>query len=386
MLTPRPESVSPVQRWTRGPLAGGWRAPYGDTASVRRPVRLSSPHALVAGLVLGCTPALAAQSGVLRVERAQLLMGTELRVVILAPSREHGGQAIEAAFQAVRRADDLLSTWRDDSEVARLNRAPPGVAVSLAPELLAVLREVRAWSGATEGAFDPAIGALVDAWDLRGAGRRAGPGELAEGLAASGLDRFELPDSGRAARRRHRLAWIDTGAFGKGAALRAAGAALRQRGIETALLNFGGQVLALGAPHRAEGWKITVAHPSDRDRPVATLVLHDRSAATTGQSERFVTVDGMRLGHVLDPRTGLPVPAWGSVTVVAADPLVADILSTALFVLGPDVGMEWLTGRDDVAALFLVERDGAVVPRGNAALEAYLADAGHHGVRSLMHR
>jgi thiamine biosynthesis lipoprotein len=85
-----------------------------------------------------------------------------------------------------------------------------------------------------------------------------------------------------------------------------------------------------------------------------------------------VDVGGRRLGHVLDPRTGEPVPAWGSVTVVAEDPAVADMLSTALLVLGPDAGERWAKDRKDVAVLFLIARDGTLVRRWNQALESFL--------------
>lgn len=175
------------------------------------------------------------------------------------------------------------------------------------------------------------------------------------------------------AARRDAAAWIDTGGYGKGAALRAVERALRGAGIRSALLDFGGQVLALGGPEREPAWPVAVAHPARRHEVAARLRLRDRSAATSSASERFVEPDGTRLGHILDPRTGRPVPAWGSVTVVAADPLVADILSTALFVLGPRHGMAWAENREDVGVLFLIEQGDTVIARWNRALEPYRA-------------
>jgi len=105
---------------------------------------------------------------------------------------------------------------------------------------------------------------------------------------------------------------------------------------------------------------------------VATLLLRDRSAATTGASERYVKIDGRRVGHVLDPRSGAPVPAWGSVTVVAADPLAADALSTALFVLGPEAGLAWAMRHDGVEALFLVTGSEGVRARWTPGLDTLL--------------
>jgi FAD:protein FMN transferase len=307
-----------------------------------------------------------------RVEREAYIMGTTLRIAVAAPSRSKAIEAIEAAFEAVRRLDRLLSTWRGDSEIARLNHAPTGQPTSLSPHLYSLLREAARWSGQTGGAFDPAIGSLIDAWDLRGSGRVPDAAQLNRARAAGSLDRFTFVDETGTVSRADSAAWIDTGGFGKGVALREAGRALFRRGVTTGSLNFGGQVLVVGGDVSGADWMVPVAHPSHRNEPAAWLHLRDRSASTSSQSERFVTVRGQRLGHILDPRTGRPVPPWGSVTVVAADPAVADVVSTALLVLGPDAGLRWARARRDVAVLFLIERGGGVERRWNAALEEFL--------------
>jgi thiamine biosynthesis lipoprotein ApbE len=180
------------------------------------------------------------------VQREAYLMGTTLSVSVAAPDRPAGIAAIELAFTAVRHVDDLLSTWRDDSEIARLNHASPDVPVALSAELYAMLQEAARWSEDTQSAFDPSVGALVDAWDLRGGGRIPSPARLAAARAATGMRRFVLSPVGHEAMRRDSIAWLDTGGFGKGVALRAAERALRDAGISSAFLNFGGQVLALG--------------------------------------------------------------------------------------------------------------------------------------------
>lgn len=296
------------------------------------------------------------EAGPVWVERTAHVMGTTLRARVAAPTRESGFAAIESAFAEVHRLDSLLSTWRDDSEVAGLNRSPVGAAFRPSEELLGLLLEAESWAAATGGAFDPAVGSLVDAWDLRGAGRRPGAAELEQARRASGLGRFAIDGKAGVLRRLDGRAWLDTGAFGKGAALRAAREALRLAGVRSALLDFGGQVVAMGSEdERGDGWRVSAAHPARREAPAAELVLREESAATSGASERFVQVEGERLGHVLDPRTGRPSPPWGSVTVVADDPLTADVLSTALFVMGPDAGSKWLAGREGVRALFIVE-------------------------------
>ena len=292
----------------------------------------------------------------LPVVREAFLMGTTLRAEVTG-ERSAATAAIQQAFDTVAALELVLSTWREDSEIAALNRARPGETVQLSRGLADLLGEVEGWWRRTGGAFDPAVGALVDAWDLRGPGRVPTDNRLAEARNATGLEHFVFRrgDGYTLATREIPGAWLDTGGFGKGAALRAAAAKLRAAGIASAALNFGGQVMFLGAGPDRQGWLVPVAHPAHRHRPVAMLRVADASVSTSAQSERYVSVNGARYGHILDPRIGRPVPAWGSVTVVSTDPLVADVLSTALFVLGPQAGVIYAR-QHGIAALFLVQR------------------------------
>jgi thiamine biosynthesis lipoprotein len=300
-------------------------------------------------------------------------MGTTLRAEVTG-DRSVATAAIQQAFDTVAALELVLSTWREDSEIAALNRARPGVPVPLSRELAGLLAEVEGWWRRTGGAFDPAVGALVDAWDLRGTGRVPGGPSLARARSATGLEHFVFQQgaAGTIARRGTTGGWLDTGGFGKGAALRAAAAKLRAAGIASASLNFGGQVVFLGAGPERGSWLVPVAHPADRSRPVVALRVADASVSTSAQSERYVSVNGIRYGHILDPRTGRPVPAWGSVTVVNRDPLAADVLSTALFVLGPEAGAAYAR-QHGIAALFLVQRGGELQSIVTPALRPLLA-------------
>jgi len=289
------------------------------------------------------------------VERTAWLMGTSLRASVCATSRVVGVAAIEEAFVRVREVEARLSTWRHDSELSRLNATPPGRWVSLSPETAELLAEVREWVRLTGGAFDPAVGAAIDAWDLRGEGR------VPDAAGVAGPDAWELDATDRRVRRAPGVR-LDAGAFGKGAALRTAMAAMRESaaagleegetaGLEWALLDFGGQLL-LWSRDPAVRWRLAVADPVERERPAVVMRVGAGSVATTAASERFVSTPDGPAGHVIDPRAGRPVPAWGSVTVVVDDPLAADVLSTALFVMGREAALAW--GRASAQAAVLV--------------------------------
>jgi thiamine biosynthesis lipoprotein len=309
------------------------------------------------------------------VERERVVMGTTLRIRVEAADRESALVATGAAFAEVERIGGLLSTWSDASAIAAIHRAAPGTPTRVVPELLGLLAAADLLVEATEHAFEPRVGALVDAWDLRGEGRTPDALELAHAIAASGEGSLTLDMLSGTATRHDSRAWLDTGGFGKGAALDAARAVLTAAGVRGAFLDFGGQAALMGPS--ADPVLLALAHPERRWEAACWIGLESgHSVATSGSSERFVVSGGRVLSHILDPRTGAPAPVWGSVAVVAENSLEADALSTALYVMGPDEGSRWLGDRDDIAVLFLETVEGSVHPRWNSAMERLLSFTG----------
>ncbi|HEV2064757.1 MAG TPA: FAD:protein FMN transferase [Thermoanaerobaculia bacterium] len=267
------------------------------------------------------------------VERRLAVMGTVLDLRVEGTDRASALKASEAAVCEIARVENLLSTWKPGGPLDRLNGARPGERVAIGAEAARVLSEVFAWSQCTDGAFDPTVLPLVRAWDLRGSGHEPGNAERLRALAATGRARFQLDAARSEGRRLSEEAGIDEGAWGKGYALDRAAAALQKAGTRRALLDLGGQVISIG------GTVVAIADPRDRGRAAASLGFADASVSTSGNSERSLVVAGRRIGHLLDPRTGLPAPDFGSATVVAPSGLTADVLSTAFFVLGPARGL-----------------------------------------------
>ena len=295
-------------------------------------------------------------------ERTRFLMGTTCRIQAHVPGEDPA--AIEGALDAIARLEDELSTWRADSPLSRFNGAAGGAPSPVAPSLLRFLVDCRTWSERTQGAFDPVVGALVDAWDLRGTGRRPSAPELRQARARSGMRLLEIDVATASARLTHAGAWLDSGGIAKGLALDVAARELRARGISDALLDFGGQVLVLGTPAEADAWTVAIADPTARERPALVLDLTQGSVSTSAQSERGVVVNGQLLGHVLDPRTGRPVDTQASVTALAPNGQDADALSTALLVMGPDVGLRWIRKHSGLGF-----EAGYLIPRSEGGLD-----------------
>lgn len=251
-------------------------------------------------------------------QRARYLMGTVCEVAVGGAGAE---RAIEAAFAEAERVEAMLSTWLPASELSRVNRGE----AEPSPELAMLLARASDWSRRTAGAFDPRVGDLVALWRVR----EEGAIPDAEALARA------LPANARPPR-------VEEGAFGKGYALDRMLTAIGR----PAMIDFGGQIAVRGSV------VVSIADPVDRDRPVATFTLRDGSVSTTSGSEKTFLAGGRRLSHIIDPRHGQALPPRGSVSVIADEALTADILSTALYVMGEDDGLRWADA-NDVAAVFI---------------------------------
>ncbi len=318
--------------------------------------RLLAP--LLGFLPLACRlapPAPAPEGSV--VERRLAAMGTWFSLEVGAANRARALQASERAVRALEEVEGRLSTWREDSELARLNRVPVGEPFDLSEELAADLERVSVYWRETGGAFDPGLSALVLAWGLRQGGRSPSSAELERARSARGFASIEL--HGRTAVRHHDAAGVEEGGFGKGLGLDAAIAALRAAGAERAVLDLGGQIALLGPEPVGCG----LADPRDRQRAVLEVRIDRGSLSTSANSERGIVVDGERRSHLLDPRTGQPAPDFGSLSVWASDATAADCLSTGLYVLGPARALEWAREHPGVEVIALEVDQGRLLAR-----------------------
>ena len=307
-----------------------------------------------------------AGDGPLEVTREVYLMGTRATLTTVDTDRARALERLEALLGPLEQTEARLSTWREDSEVSRLNASAGSGVFALSPSLCAAFREIDRWQAETRGAFDPAIGALAVAWDLHGRGRLADRGAIAAALRHSGWRRtgfdraactMTLPDGGA----------IDVGGFGKGEALEQA----RSTAGDGAgwMIDLGGQIAA-GGTAPASGWTVAIAHPVHRGVPFLSCAVTSGSLSTSGGSERDLRVRGRRVGHILDPRTGRPAAFHGSVTVWHDSALVADILSTALYVMGPEEGIRWSDAHGIAAAYLVPTARGRVRARASRSWAA----------------
>lgn len=270
--------------------------------------------------------------------------------------------AIEA-LDIVEEVEAWLSVYRDTSELAVLNATAAAGWRPVSRELFALLERARELHARTGGGFDVAAGSLVKAWGfLRRQGRTPVAEELAAAVAAAGMRWVELDPRDRRVRFTRPGVEINPGGIGKGWAIDRALERLVAAGVPNVLVHGGASsVRCHGTRGRGgsgrRGWPVGMRHPMRPGQRLATVVVHDRALGTSGSGTQFFIDRGRRLGHILDPRTGLPAEGVLSATVITASAADADALSTAAYVLGPE-GLPRIAppGGDTAAVLVLPGR------------------------------
>lgn len=289
-------------------------------------------------------------------------MGTYVNVTIVTADSAGALADAQAAQAAVRSVDSLMSNWTTTSEVARVNRVADSVTTSVEPHVFDVLaRSLRVWRE-SDGAFDITVEPLVRAWGFLGGPRRVpSETEQREAYAKVGAKDVELDSTARTVRFHRRGMRVDLGGIAKGYAVDLAMQALRERGVRDALVDASGNMMSVGHPAGSPRWRIGLRDPYDRLGYFARVQLEGDAISTSANYEQFVSKDGRRYGHILDPRTGRPAEGLLAVTIVAADATTTDAWDTPLYVLGLDAARRKALERSDIAAILVAPGAGAGV-------------------------
>lgn len=326
-------------------------------SAARRPVGLL----LTLGLLL--LPLLAAPRASAATHRQERpAMGSPFAVTAVAPDDETARRATAAAFAEIDRIEALISSWRETSETSAVNRAAGHGPVEVSDELFELLRRALAVGKVTGGAFDVTFAGAGRLWDFQDpTPALPDPEQLRQALARVDYRRVRLDAAHHTVELPEEGMRLGFGGIGKGYAANRAVEALRAAGATAGLVDAGGDLLAFGDKEDGRPWTIVIADPLHPDEVFARLDLTDRAVVTSGDYERYVTIDGVRYSHILDPRTGWPARGVSSATVIAPDAELADALATATFVLGVDEGLTLIDHLRGVEAV-LVDDAGKLHP------------------------
>ena len=272
------------------------------------------------------------------------------------PDAEALPRLVDEAFDEVDRIDRLMSHYKQDSALSRVNREAARHPVQVEPELFDFIAEAMRYNRDSDGAFDITVGPLMKAWGFfRGEGRMPLDDELAAARRHVGAAHVILNPVARTIGFDEAGVELDLGGIAKGYAVDRVVRLLREREITAALISAGGSTIyGLGAPPGRDGWSVTIQDPIDPRKIALTVQLNDRALSLAGISEKAFEAGGVRYSHIMDPRTGRPVQGVLSVAVLTSSGTAGDALDDAFFVLGPERSRAYLNQLRGTEALFFL--------------------------------
>jgi FAD:protein FMN transferase len=289
-------------------------------------------------------------------EATRLSMACVYAIDAYGPDAATLPRIVEDAFDEVDRIDRLMSHYKAESPLSRLNREAARHPVAVEPELFDFIAESMRYNRESGGAFDITVGPLMKAWGFfRGEGRLPSDDEVAAARRHVGAAHVVLNPAERTIAFDEPGVELDLGGIAKGYAVDRVVSLLRQRNVAAALVSSGGSTIyALGAPPGRDGWDVTLQDPIDSRKTALTMSVTDRAVSIAGSSEKSFESGGVKYSHIMDPRTGRPVQGVLSVAVLAGTGTAGDALDDALFVMGVERSRAYLETHTGVEALFFL--------------------------------
>lgn len=286
------------------------------------------------------------------------LMGSRFEVSAIQEDEQLAWDAINAGIAEITRIENLISSWKEDSETSEINRKAGIEPVKVDKELYDLIHRALRVSKLTDGAFDISFASLEKVWKFDGSMTELPSKEaIAASVAKINYHNIILDDETQTVFLKEEGMRIGFGAIGKGYAANRAKKIMQEMGIENGLVNAGGDLIGWGEQEDGTVWKIGIADPQEKDKIFSWLSIVNQSVVTSGNYEKFAMIDGTRYAHIIDPRTGMPVTGLKSVTVICPDAELADALATSIFVLGEGAGINLVNQLKGIECLLVTDEN-----------------------------
>jgi thiamine biosynthesis lipoprotein len=302
-------------------------------------------------------------------KKALRLMGNRFEFSLVTDNPLFAEECFNAAIAEVKRLEDLLTTFSETSQTARINAMAGISPVKVDREVFDLILRANRISKLTQGAFDITYGSIDKRFWNFDTNMKALPSP-AEANATVGLVNFRnitLDAENTSVFLKKRGMRIGFGGIGKGFAAEKAKAVLQAKGISSGIVNASGDLAVWGNQPNGEPWNIGIADPNLSVQPFSKLKLTNAAIATSGDYEKFVMIGGKRYSHTINPRTGLPATGVKSVTVICPNAELADALATPLLVMGVKTGMHLVNQLKQVACIYIDDLN-RIHPSGNIRL------------------
>ncbi|MBT2162167.1 FAD:protein FMN transferase [Zobellia sp. KMM 6746] len=288
------------------------------------------------------------------------LMGTRFDITVVSGNEDLGYINIEEATAEILRIENMISAWNPDSETSLINKNAGIKPVKVSMELYMLIERAKQISEITDGAFDISFASMDNIWKFDGSMKEMpSPEDIRESIKNVGYEKIILNPIERTVYLSQKGMKISFGAIGKGYAADKAKEFLVSKQVLGGIINAAGDLTTWGTKATGEKWLIGIANPLSEEKIFSWLPVVESSVATSGNSEKYVTFDGVKYSHILDPRTGYPSTGINSVSVFAKSAELCDALATAVYIMGKEDGLA-LINQLGVTEVILIDADNKV--------------------------
>lgn len=309
-----------------------------------------------------------------------LLMGSRFEITPYAETDSMVELAIETAKKEIKRAELVISEWIPESEISMVNKNAGIKPVKVSKELLGLVKRSIKVSDLTDGSFDISWAAARNVWHFDGSLTKIPEQSVLDSLKKLiNYKNIEINEEAQTIYLKNKGMAIGLGAIGKGYAANLSRDALKNLGIKSGIVICGGDLITWGYPAEGKLWPIGIANPDKQQEAIAWFEVGEMAVVTSGDYERFAMIDGVRYGHIIDPRTCFPVSGLRSVTIICPDAEIADALATSVYVLGKVKGLALVNQMKGVECV-IIDNDGNFIASEHLKLNKYMP-----GVKQNIH-
>ena len=282
-------------------------------------------------------------------------MGSRFDITVVAENEQSADQFIQDAEDEIIRIENLISSWKTDSQISEVNRMAGKAPVKVDLEVIQLIERTLTLSKITDGAFDISYASMDQIWKFDGSmdSRMPSPDKIRASVSRIGHEYILIDKKNQTVFLEQAGMKIGFGAIGKGYAADRAKNVLIKKGVASGIINASGDLTTWGRkPDRTE-WMVGITNPLNKTKFFSWLPLTDKAIATSGNYEKKVIIDGVEYSHIIDPRTGYPVRGISSVSIISDSAELSDALATSVFVLGIEKGLFLIDQLEQVECLIV---------------------------------
>ncbi|WP_372792550.1 FAD:protein FMN transferase [Lutibacter sp.] len=282
------------------------------------------------------------------------LMGSRFDISVVANDSIEASNYINLAINEISRIEKIISSWDINSQTSEINRNAGIKPIKVSTELFNLIQRSLAISKLTDGAFDISYASMDKIWKFDGSMKSMpSEDEINNSVSKVGYQNIILNEENETVFLKLKGMKIGFGAIGKGYAADEAKKLLISKGVTAGIINASGDMNTWGKQPSGEDWKVAITNPMNKNTAFALLPITNGAVVTSGNYEKYVTLNSTRYSHIIDPRTGYPTSGILSVTVFAPKAELADALSTSVFVMGTEVGLNRINQLKNIECIII---------------------------------